>query len=551
MTFRARLQVAFALLAVVAVGGLALAVRTQMTSRLTADYQQRVTALVDAIHDDLSQERLTIGTRLRALARAMTDDNALRAGLARGDRAHLLDYAGAAMRLAGLSMLQIEDSADRIVSSGHFRNEFDRQDHLPRFVAVAGGGVALTTARRAEGPFLALVRVDSVRLGGALLYLVGGIEIDRAYVARLARGPDVSVTLAYPGDSVASASGGPGSTIAAELTVPFAADSLGEARIVVRESTAPLEALRASVDRWALLAGLTAAIAALVAAWWISSSLSRPVAALADQAAALQLDKLDASFDAAGRSDEIGTLARSLADLVDRLRRGAVQLRDAERRATTGDLARQVNHDVKNGLVPIRNVLKHLAEVARDHPGDLPRVFSERKNTLDEGVAYLENLAANYARLTPRLDGGSADPAGLITELARALPEGVECRLAVSPSLPAVRGDAVVVRRILENVLTNAAQSGARSIAIAADALGDSVRVTVSDTGPGMSKAELERAFRDFYTTKTGGTGLGLTIVRRLVRDLGGGLRVTSEPGKGTTVEVSLPSAPPPAGSSV
>jgi two-component system sensor histidine kinase HydH len=69
------------------------------------------------------------------------------------------------------------------------------------------------------------------------------------------------------------------------------------------------------------------------------------------------------------------------------------------------------------------------------------------------------------------------------------------------------------------------------------------VRITVSDTGRGMSKEELERAFDDFYTTKTGGTGLGLTVVRRLVGDLGGALRVHTEPGAGTRFEIDLPAS--------
>ncbi|HET9041020.1 MAG TPA: ATP-binding protein, partial [Gemmatimonadales bacterium] len=67
------------------------------------------------------------------------------------------------------------------------------------------------------------------------------------------------------------------------------------------------------------------------------------------------------------------------------------------------------------------------------------------------------------------------------------------------------------------------------------------VRVTVTDTGPGMSRAELDRAFDDFHTTKEGGTGLGLSIVRRLVLDLGGSLRIETAPGAGTRAIVELP----------
>ena len=72
------------------------------------------------------------------------------------------------------------------------------------------------------------------------------------------------------------------------------------------------------------------------------------------------------------------------------------------------------------------------------------------------------------------------------------------------------------------------------------------MHIAVTDTGPGMSREQLDRAFEDFYTTKSGGTGLGLSVVRRLVADLEGSLKVQTEPGSGTTVEIILPSAGPP-----
>jgi signal transduction histidine kinase len=69
------------------------------------------------------------------------------------------------------------------------------------------------------------------------------------------------------------------------------------------------------------------------------------------------------------------------------------------------------------------------------------------------------------------------------------------------------------------------------------------VRLAVSDTGRGMTRQELDRAFSDFFTTKVSGTGLGLSVVRRLVTDLGGSLRAETAPGEGSTFTVELPVA--------
>jgi signal transduction histidine kinase len=122
-------------------------------------------------------------------------------------------------------------------------------------------------------------------------------------------------------------------------------------------------------------------------------------------------------------------------------------------------------------------------------------------------------------------------------------------RAAPDPALPAVSADPLVLRRILENLVGNAIDSLAgRSdglVTIGTEAVDGAepaqVRVTVTDTGPGMSRAELDRAFDDFHTTKDGGTGLGLSIVRRLVLDLGGALRIETAPGAGTRAIVELP----------
>ena len=104
----------------------------------------------------------------------------------------------------------------------------------------------------------------------------------------------------------------------------------------------------------------------------------------------------------------------------------------------------------------------------------------------------------------------------------------------------------MIVRRILENLTRNAVEavepSGGR-VALAVARTASGVRFEVRDTGPGMTREEMDRAFEPFHSTKPVGTGLGLPIVRRLVMDLGGTLKVESAPGKGTTFVIELPAA--------
>ena len=563
MTFRTRVLLAFAPVVLIPLLVFGIGVRRAVRDRLAAQYRRRVDALVAVIDEDLAQRSRSIGDRLTSLTAAALDDNRFRgAALQSGDRQYLLDYAGSAMRLAGLDMLQIQDANGRIISSGHFRQEFDRLEPvLPRLLASAPGGVALIRARTPEGAFLALARVDSLQLGATRFTVVGGMAIDSAALARLARDTTLRVSLEYPGGALVSRS--PDTTAAAEIVgdVPLAfvdADSaqaaqLVPARIVV---TAPLTALagvRRSMDLGFLVAVLATVAAAVLLGGWLASRVTRPLADLAETARRVDLERLDVQFGSEQFDEhgEIGELARLLGDMTDRLRTGAARLRETERRAAMGDLARQVNHDVKNGLAPLRNVLRHLAQVAREDPARLPQVFAERQATLDSSLAYLETLAANYARLYPETRATPCDVNEVVRETLRLAPtpDGVRLDAALAEGLPMVRADALVLRRIFENLVRNAVEAvngkgtGGLVTVTTERRDGGSVRVTVADSGKGMSKQELERAFDDFYTTKPGGTGLGLSIVRRLVLDLNGSVKVETQPGQGTKFFVELPAA--------
>lgn len=556
MTFRTRLLLALGVVALAPLVVIAFGVRREMDRRLTAQYQARVSALAAVTGDELRRESAGIERRLAALRDAIGDDNRFRLAAVQGERAerpYLLDYAGRAMRLTGLDVLQIQDSAGRIVSSGQFRNEYDRlEPDLPALLAAAPNGAALVSARTPHGPLLTLARVDSLRLGGRTFTLVGGVAVDSPFLARLAPDSDLVVSLALPGAAPAPDSARVAGAVVASLPVAYvgpiaaAPRSLQTARFVIAHPTAGLDALRRSVDRWFLAAIVLTAAAALLVAAWLAARVSRPLRALAERTAHVDLDRLDPAFDTR-RDDEIGALARRLAAMTRRLRASAARLREAERRATVGDLARQVNHDIKNGLTPIRHVLRHLEQVQREEPERLAMVFAERRGTLDASVAWLDTLARNYARLSPRLDLHPCDANAVAREVAAAaaVPSGAALELRLDDRVPRLAADAPVLRRILENLVTNALdalQGAPGTVVLASEALPDGgARLTVSDTGCGMTREQLDRAFDDFYTTKPGGTGLGLSVVRRLVTDLHAALRVDTAPGAGTRVLVTFP----------
>jgi signal transduction histidine kinase len=561
MTLRTRLLLAFAIVVVIPIALLAFGLRQEMVRRLSQEYQRRVDAVVDIIREDLARESTGIAERLASLKSALVNDNRFRAGLAgvETDREYLLDYAGTAMRLTGLSLLQIQDSDGRILSSGHFRNEHGRIDAALAPALRSAQGPALMIARSADREFLALARSDSFVIGGRTFTMVGGVTVDEAFLRRLARDGSIVVSLRH-GSGELSTGRLPYPTEAAsgELQVALIRTGSGTAvntapaTLQVTQPLTPLTALVRDADAWFILTAIGTALTALLLAIWVSSRISRPLATLAEKTAVLDLDRLDVDFDPG--PGEVGQLARLLGDLAGRLRASTARIREAERRATIGDLARQINHDIKNGLIPLRNVLRHLAQVSRDDPGSLPVIFAERQQTMTSSVAYLETLATSYQRLSPPVHRRDCDLNSLVTDIVRGAREhdGVEFATDLTP-VPPIAGDPVAFRRVLENLTANAVdslESRPGRITLSTQTIdrgGDSpaVRVTVADTGRGMSPDETKRMFDDFYTTKADGTGLGLSIVRRLVADAGGTIGVESVPGSGTRVVIDFPAARP------
>jgi signal transduction histidine kinase len=371
--------------------------------------------------------------------------------------------------------------------------------------------------------------------------------VDESFFTRLGREGELDVSLAL-GD----ATGAPSNNAA---TLPLvlvndSSDAVTPTHLAVAPLGSDLQVLRRDLDRWITGSFLLAALAGAVLAAWLAAGLSRPMATLAD--AALSLDLRTAAVDAvSARNDEVGTLARRFATMTRRLHANAARLRDAERRATIGEMARQVNHDIRNGLIPIRNVVRHLAHVHQTSPQELTTVFGERRGTLDSSVTYLDELATRWARLTPRSERHPVDVNAIAREVVSAAADAhaTALRTNLQAELPKVVADPVAIRRIVDNLVVNALQSLTRadgSVTISTARHENLVRITIADTGDGMTQDQLSRALAGFYTTRPNGTGLGLTVVRRLVADHGGSVHVETVPHRGTTVTVDLPIHPGP-----
>jgi signal transduction histidine kinase len=214
------------------------------------------------------------------------------------------------------------------------------------------------------------------------------------------------------------------------------------------------------------------------------------------------------------------------------------------------EMARAIAHEIKNPLTPIQLSTEHLDRILRDR-GILPspEVESCLENVIRQ-VRALRQIASEfsaYAKL-PDLEITPMDPAEFMRETTRPYstspPRGVEIVERYSPC-PAVAIDERVLSRAVINLIENALQSmpegGGLTLEASAEETGKKVRLTVRDTGPGLSPEVRSRLFEPYFSTRSSGTGLGLAIVRRSVEAHGGAMDVESREGEGTAFHILLP----------
>jgi signal transduction histidine kinase len=251
--------------------------------------------------------------------------------------------------------------------------------------------------------------------------------------------------------------------------------------------------------------------------------------------------------------DEIAGLGREFAGLVEQLNEANARLlrltrerlEHAERLSSAGQMAASVAHEIRNPVAGVRGALEIFA--AELPPGDERiGIISEMKLQLDRVNHAISDLLA-YARPTPPLfaDVHVRDLVERTTALfGRQLQGGsVALRHRLSLNGELVLGDGRQLQQVLWNLLLNASQAmpAGGTITVAAAVVSDSVELRVEDTGAGIPPEIAARVFEPFFTTKHTGTGLGMTISRRIVEQHGGGLVLESTPGAGTHVVLRLP----------
>ncbi len=292
-----------------------------------------------------------------------------------------------------------------------------------------------------------------------------------------------------------------------------------------------------------LVATVLGIVAALVLSGIAARALAHPLRQLARAAQAAGAgERLTPA--AGAMPSELESVYRAIEDAAADVERG----QQAQRVLAWGEMARQVAHEIKNPLTPIRLGIQHLMRLKREKPADLPPVLDVTGRRILAEIDRLDAIARAFSRFA--LPSAERPPVEVV-QVGDVVREVVGLyRLGESPvrwELELTDGAAVAARRdelaeVLVNLFENSRDAGASRVvvsAVPAPAAGH-VLVVVRDDGRGIPADLLPRVFEPRFSTTTSGSGLGLAIAKRLVEGWGGRIAIASAAGAGTTVTLEL-----------
>jgi PAS domain S-box-containing protein len=239
-------------------------------------------------------------------------------------------------------------------------------------------------------------------------------------------------------------------------------------------------------------------------------------------------------------------------DLTDLLR--------AQKAAAWQEVAQRIAHEIKNPLTPIQlsaqRLLRHLERSSATNPeaqrSEFEKLAAECAGLIEREVQTLESLVDAFSQFA-RFPAARLAPADVNTivsgalELFRGRLDGIELRKDLAASLPPVKADKELLRRVIANLIDNAAEamegSAIRQMCVAtrAEGDGDAVEIEISDSGHGISPEDKERLFLPHFSTKERGTGLGLAIASRIVAEHNGTIRVEDNLPMGARFVIRFP----------
>lgn len=289
-------------------------------------------------------------------------------------------------------------------------------------------------------------------------------------------------------------------------------------------------------------------VAASVLAYFLSNYITQSLQTLSEGIKKTKLSGTNPHIEW-NSDDEIGELITDYNLMVDEIRKSAELLAKSERELAWKEMARQVAHEIKNPLTPMRLNIQHLQRSISDPTGNVQERIDQFTKLMLEQIDTLSRIASefsNFAKMPqPVLE--SVDVEEVILHSVEWYQNTPNVRVEFVNKMPEkhiLQADRKQLIRALNNLIKNAIQ------AIPSDREGfilltltqneKSAILTISDNGIGIPETETSKIFQPYFTTKSAGTGLGLAMVKNILQEFGATISFTSEVNKGTTFTIDF-----------
>lgn len=285
---------------------------------------------------------------------------------------------------------------------------------------------------------------------------------------------------------------------------------------------------------------------AIVMAYFLSKYITRSLKTISEKITETRLDKQNKKIDIGDVSEEIYTLVEAYNSMIDELEESAVKLATSEREQAWREMAKQVAHEIKNPLTPMRLSVQSFQRKFDPNDPDIHKKVEEYSNTLINQIDTMSSIASafsNFAKM-PAQQNETLNVPKIVKLALDIFNEGYVMFSSEKEEILA-KFDRTQLIRVVTNLVKNAihATEGVKNPAVLVSVTEEeeNVCISISDNGAGISEENREKIFEPKFTTKSSGMGLGLAMVKNIVENYNGSITFTSKINKGTIFKVHFP----------
>jgi signal transduction histidine kinase len=548
-------------------------VRHTVQQQLRSGIQRDLQNSVSAFH--IFQEQR--GATLERSAALLADLPIVRAEMTTHDPTTIQDASHDLWRLAGSDLLMLADGSGKVMALQASPSEISIHQGQD-FFATAVTHEETQRWWYVDG-HLYEVFLQDIYFGPAsghqiLGYLVLGYEIDDRISRDLSRVAASEVAFRY-GDAIVRSTLKPAQELELAQVAPrmpagglpqgdevrlgderFLATSVDlstsgspQLTLWVLKSFDQATAFLSSLNELLLALGLTAVLAGTLLVFLISHTFTRPLENLVAGVRALEHGNFDYPLEGRG-SDEVAEVTRTFDGMRRNLQKTQRELLDAERLATIGRMASSISHDLRHSLAAVMANAEFLCE-SNLTPGQREDLYAEIRIAVNQMTELIESLL-EFSRTRESLRPSYGDVRSAVDRAVqgvKAHPEYQRIRIKISRE-GSTEGwfDFKKLERALLNLLLNACEVIPQDIGridVRLKRSGDNLEIRVEDNGPGIAEAVRDRLFEPFVSYgKENGTGMGLTVVQKILQDHGGDVVVEQTSSAGTIFRLTIPLNP-------